>query len=483
MTKAISTIEFKDIVIVDHEICEVLSKFVMQFKVMILNCVKIDVEIFTKLISMFQLNKLVVNKSKVSSNEDSPTLSDAAGYNVEKDGRVMQLIAVSESDDLLINVLVMLKLQSTKIAFAIADKFNSTFAEFMKQQKCLKQVVLKSPATRSVLGPVIELLKQNQLYALAIALNHGSYKPHEYDGLAELITSQTAIKELEIRSNTISQDSIYAIHQSLSLRKLKLDIEKFPKHIEFPNPCRPHDNLKTLIIDNLSSEQSLDAMLRMFAKVEKFCVNRSKLTRSAIYSWTVVTNVQNRLKSLKYLKVEHLTEYFPCLKMPSLRKFQVDSVMSSETLQSFLYENPQLQEVELSYVKKNSKDKRHIFDFPGEHGELVNMQRLTIEGFSKVTEINENVFRSLKRTFPSLTNLAVGDSIRVNVDEKIADYLGIQLTRFTSFGGIYQNTVFNNFTWSLFYSDVVMSRICWEEGGSDVSGDDDESISDFDGWD
>lgn len=398
---------------------------------------------------MFQLDQLIVNETQVFKQQDTQA-PKRMRFNSSSDtstttGPHVKLLVLADSNEMTMKELTTMKLLTAKLALKV-EKYGVMgyktckllIDEFIRQQQeTLKELVIKMPISKKILCLTIDQLRAAKLEKLAIRfesyaqLIYRMYNFEEFEdfnGLYELINSQPALTELEIVSPIISQQTIYAIHQLKNLQKLKLDIERFPASIKVPNPCRPHENLKTLIIQNLSTEQSLDAIIRMFANVEIFGVNY--FSRECD-STAIVLNAQNLLKSLNYLKVPSIHENFPAVCIPSLRKFHVRSVINMTSFRSFLSQNPMLQQFEIEQIWTRTFD-HHIF-LVGLPREIINLKKFSIgpNMFMPVMEINENVLKVLKESCPSLTKIEIPDGGNIHVEKNIVNDSSIQIERFT----------------------------------------------------
>lgn len=428
-----TTVEFR-LMTIDHPgICKVLKKFDMQFKVLILDEVTVDADILKKLIGMFQLEKLIINREtkvveKLTS-ELKETIDHGDGEKMVKIP-TLSLLSMANPAVNLMKLLAEMGLQSKRmvvkiyeIGFLSRDRYDvrKQLTDFMHDHRTLQNIDIKAPAT--MIDIITNALRPLKIVKLAICLtDHQSRLPPDYSGLAELIKSQPTLKELDICCESIAQDSIDAIYQTKNLQKLKLEVELLPSIIKLPTPCKSHKNLKSLItVDLVYSEQSLDALLQMFANIEVIGINCES---SNLNSSDIISNSQNRLKSLQELTVPEVTDHCPSLAITHLRKLRVHAVSSVEGLRSFLAVNPQLQKLEIEF----------ICDFTTSIAlsrESINLRRLFIGSSVKVFKIDENVLRGLKGSCPSLTRLEFvhSGSSKISVAGDIVDFSSIKVVK------------------------------------------------------
>lgn len=453
MARNVLTLEIRNMTIDDMKICEVLKKF--DFKVLILDDVVIDAQIFKRLLDMFLLDELIVKGSSVvemGQYEKTYTYSST----------VLSVLVLASVNMTLFETLTEINLPCMKLAYKIDDHSDNSFyswhmypfVEFMAQQTCLKEMIVSLPASERVFSHLVDQLKSKRLQKLVIHLKTGTYNPEKFDGLTQLLTSQPNLKELEIYSETISADAIIVIYKITGLQTLKLKIGRFPLITQAI--CQPQTNVKRLIVSSDGSfpPDLLDDMLKVFKNVETLGVI---YRMDETYSNEIVLCAQQRLKSLKYLKAPLIGNNFPAIAFSSLRKLQVNLLSSKAGLRTFLSQNPLLQELEIESMSNKDDNKmidEILIEIPPES---VNMKKLTLSSVTKDFEIDENVLRTLKASCPSLMRIAVRNDI--GVSEKIVDYSSIKVAKFNKCS---KYDVFEKFT-GFSFDDETIKTILWHK--------------------
>lgn len=193
MKRLVTTVEFRSTKINDPEICDVLQKFNLQFKVMKLNCVVVDPATLRRLISMFQLVMLTINDTRMrhrsdgdSTAEELRTLSvrDEVCETREISLNLLTFANPSESSIELLELLTEMKIKTTRLAIKTVngsksshiymDTFNSQawikFIEsLLTHENCLKELVIASSEARKILREMIESLKRTKIEKFAIS--------------------------------------------------------------------------------------------------------------------------------------------------------------------------------------------------------------------------------------------------------------------------------------------------------------------------
>lgn len=424
MSRVVSTIEIKDMIVDEMTICDVLKKFESQFKTLILLKITIDAHVFKQLVSIFRLDKLIVMKVKVIKTAFEPVKLDS------DEEKVLSVIGFFRIDKEFLDTLIEMKLQCRKLTCRIDEDsveetmFNTSFNGFMKQQTSLKELLIKIPYEEFHSGSVIDHLKSEKLHKLAIILTHinPSHHPEKDNCLAELIESQPDLKELEIDIECISEGVIDAIFKIQGLHTLRLAVHKLP--LITRAVCPTQTNLKTFIFSSIfNCSESLDIMLKVFKSIENLYMECN-----AFETDEIVLLVQQRLKSLKYLKVEHMDHDFSSVTIPSLRKLQIIKLKSNEALCHFLAQNPLLQELE---IKKNYDNDENVcyIDVPPKS---INLKKLTLksDSFTRFFVLGKWKIRELKARCPSLARITIVDRFGdrfISFSQKLIDYSPVKV--------------------------------------------------------
>lgn len=131
MSRLVQTAVIKDIKVDIPKILEVLKKFDLQFKVLILEDVTIEAQIFHRIVSMFQLDILVTSKVEVV--DESENSEDCHnGEDVITIEKPINLLVLRHLDDSLLGSLIKCNVQSTKLALDLSYPSKLT-AAMLKQ--------------------------------------------------------------------------------------------------------------------------------------------------------------------------------------------------------------------------------------------------------------------------------------------------------------------------------------------------------------
>lgn len=474
----------------DNKILDILQKFDLQFKVLILVDGRIDGEIFKNLISIFQLDKLIISRGKMLPITRKKKGRRAAGLVVNSPAptsvvQCINLLALASPDAKAMNALTEVQVKAIKLAFRTSDTFISknqddfetSFACFMQHQTKLKELIIELPVSRLSL-----ITRHSHLWTLEkLAIHHefdGTTNFRDYKGLAKLIKSQPALKDLEICAHTISINTMKAIYQAKNLQQLKLiDVSILECSIRSLAPCAPHANLKSLIIElNLynrltntkrkAMEAVLNAILMMFANVETLGVHGID-EDSEISPSNVIQYAQTHLKSLDSLMIPEIPYNLPPMIFSRLKKLRVSSMRSlkNKELQSFMQHNSSLEELKIDKIY----DTETNLELPQTRGPC-NLRKLSIGKTSESFKVDKDVLQVLHNSCPSLSKFAVGYDCDMFIfpDGNIVDFPLIQVVMFK----FTENVLQNKFSLSSFDTDDEDLRyVGWGNGDYD---DDDE---------
>lgn len=447
MSRLVTTCVLKDTTIDDNKILDTLKKFDMQFKVLIFENVLIDTTIYRKLVGMFQLDRLIMTRTKVllmnsfydesEDMEKKPPTRNGSAH-----AKVLDKLTLYDTNTKLLNILAYMKLQSKSLIIKIdaesgnayhhAKVFKPALTSFMDGQHSLKEMIVKLPATRDILGLLVELLKSKELEKLSILVNSGTYHSDKYDGLAEIIKSQPKLRDLEIFSDLISGDAITEIYQIQGLQRLCLEVPLSPNvKSTVENPLRPHANLKSLILSSLYAftVAEVDKYLKMFANIETLGIDFFSKT---VDSPGITLCALDRLKSLKLLMIPEIKLNYPNVSIPSLKTLLVKKVDSMQAFYVFVSQNPQLEEIHIDAISDHTFVNGSQFELPRE---LKNLKILAIGHFTngaEAIEINEDDLYELKTRCPNLVEIRIADHENITIVNE--NFSSIRVVKFKRFG-------------------------------------------------
>lgn len=461
MSRLVTTIVIRNMTIFNIRICKVLRKFGSQFKVLIFDNVGIDAQIFMQLVNMFQLDKLIIlNNSRLVNMKN-------AKFDLKVEGKVLNMIAMISLRTEVLETLNKMKLQCRKLVYKINFSNESTYSnwdmlqtslvKFMAQQMNLKKLVVNLPASKVVFSHLVDQLKSKKLVKLSIYLEYSTYVPELYDGLAELLKSQSDLKELEIKSGSISSDSINAIFHIQGLQTLKFYIHCIPLITHTDSIVQT--NLKKFILLPLSScpAKTLEVMLKVFSSIETLGV----ISDDDSHNFNMLQCAHQNLKSLQYLGIDILYKETEAIAFPSLRKLQIGRVQSERALVSFLSHNPLLEELEIENLRKFGDS---IPCFPSEPRESVDLKKLVFSN-RRENHNEKDTFAFLENRCQNLTKIEVCDdrwqAKQLNQANYIVKNLTFKNVRVDDNDVFYK---FSNLTFDVMIFDLLVRQTPIETG-------------------
>lgn len=168
----------------------------------------------------------------------------------------------------------------------------------------------------------------------------------------------------------------------------------------------------------------------MFPAIETLAVNESN--DSVIDSAGIAINAQNRLKSLKYMKIPNMVN-FPQLTISSLRRLHLIGVSSVEDVRMFLSQNPLTLEVNINRIWDETFNQAVLVELV--RGSI-NLKKLCIGRTVRNFKVNESLLCRLKESCPSLSIIVVSTTIacvglsdRFSVDKNIRDFSSIRVVK------------------------------------------------------
>lgn len=391
MSRLVQTVVIKDMIVNEMEILEVLKKFDLLFKVLMLENVTIDAQIFYHLVCMFQLDILVTSRVKVINEIERS--DDYPSNKLITAVKPLNLLVVQYPDDSILDSLTKSNFQSKKLAldFRYAPIWtiwtSAKLMTFLEQQKSVtRELAIKDFA--GIISLIEIQLKSWKLEKLWIKCSTTDF--------INLIKSQPNLTELEIDCFDFSQELFNSIHELKHLKKLRLKVCHSETLILPQAQSKYNADLKTLAVTythRISSLQFFETSFGTFGNIENLQIGQ-RVTPEMMFC------IQTRLTSLKNLKIPEITGSFPVMSIPSLRMLEVDCVTSMKRLNALLAQNPSLEELKIGNVSESGL-KYHHFELSS-----MNLRKVSIGSISH-TEINNFFLHNLKKSCPRIEMLTV----------------------------------------------------------------------------
>jgi hypothetical protein len=178
-----------------------------------------------------------------------------------------------------------------------------------------------------------------QLKKLAIDYNRWDVDKSSCDAFASFVNQhKETLEDLELQQN-LSNEVLEFVMRNMKVKRLIIDVNKFPVRPMFYNSIPPNKFLKTLAIKGLLGNMDIvRGIFHVYQHIQKL----------AIYNWTdeiandALICIANTMKSLNYMEIPCLTTDTPEIPIPTLKTLYIDFVGNALEYQRFCVSNPSL---------------------------------------------------------------------------------------------------------------------------------------------